>query len=347
MEEYPLATNSQRIIAASKHDLLWEEPVSQLGYGVDLVLGAVWDHKHGGIANNFTEKSKELALINRKAMLEINENMIFLMEIRWKDAPGSFLPEESDWWIREDDGSRKEGWLGGPEPYYYLDYKHPGFQKQVQLQAKIAVESGIYDGIMLDWWGSHGEPDSSCILLLKKIREAIGDEKIIIANNDRISPLPNSAPYLNGAFMEMHQRFRTSAESWKEIERHLIWFEENLRPPVVNCLEIQAGPESEMRAGLAMSLVLSDGYYLFAQVDNSDPSPDHLHDWFEIYDVDLGRPLGTDLRSADGAIIREFENGTVIYYPPFNTEVNIEFADTKTRASSGNNGKTFKVNSGD
>ena len=58
----------------------------------------------------------------------MNSDMVFLMEIRWKDAPGSYLPEGSDWWMRGDDGQRKVGWTGGPEPYYYLNYKNPQFR---------------------------------------------------------------------------------------------------------------------------------------------------------------------------------------------------------------------------
>ena len=111
--DVPLDTQEARLRAAARHDLLWEEPVSQLGYDVDLVLGAVWGHEHGGLATNFTTGSRRQALANRRAMLEMNSQMCFLMEIRWKDAPASFLPEDSEWWMRKTDGSRKVGWAGG------------------------------------------------------------------------------------------------------------------------------------------------------------------------------------------------------------------------------------------
>ena len=32
---WPLATNEGRLRAAAKHDVLWEEPVSQLGFNTD------------------------------------------------------------------------------------------------------------------------------------------------------------------------------------------------------------------------------------------------------------------------------------------------------------------------
>ena len=55
--EYPQETVEQRIQAAAKHDVYWEEPISQLSYGVQLALGAIWDHKYPGLATGFTKDS--------------------------------------------------------------------------------------------------------------------------------------------------------------------------------------------------------------------------------------------------------------------------------------------------
>jgi hypothetical protein len=104
----PLDTLDGRLKAAAKHDLIWEEPVTQLWYGVPLVLGAIWDHKYGGLATDFTPDSKRQALANRKRMLEMNPHMVFLLEVRWRDAPGSFLPEDSPFWKRNPDGTLKK-----------------------------------------------------------------------------------------------------------------------------------------------------------------------------------------------------------------------------------------------
>lgn len=325
MKEYPLQTPEQRLVAGAKHDILWEEPVSQLGYGVDLILGTVWDNKYQGLADDFTSATKTQALENRKKMLEINPDMVILMEIRWKDAPGSYLPSDSEWWLRDEKGDRKIGWTGGPEPYYYLDYKNPSFGENVMKQARIAVKSGIYDGIMLDWWGSHGETDPVCIEFLKKIREAVGNNGIIIVNNDRLSPLPKSAPYINGAFMEMLYETHNSIAGWQKLIADLEWFEQNLRKPVMNCLNVQAGDIEEMMSGLAVSLIFSEGSYLFGRDDNSNPAPDHLHHWFKIYDVKLGKPAGKAVKMPNGLYYRDFEFGKVVYNPWGNGQQNIEF----------------------
>jgi len=347
MSTVPLETNRYRLRAAARHDLLWEEPVSQSGSGVELVLGAVWDHSHGGLATGFTNKSLRKALANRRAMLAMNPDMVFLREIRWKDAPGSFLPEGSDWWIKGEDGQRKAGWAGGPEPYYCLNYKNPQLRQQIALQAKVAVESNIYDGIMLDSWGSYGENEPGCIDLLRGIRGTIGPDRLIIVNNDRIAPLPNSAPFINGAFMEQTSSCHDSPEKWRKIKEQLLWFESNLAKPVTNCLEIQTQTPADMRAGLALSLVYSNGYYLFAQDDNRNPAPDHLHDWFGIYDVKLGGPVSKAIEPDGGASQRQFDNGMVAYNPMGNGPVQVLFKTPHRRASNNHPGKSFVLIGGD
>ena len=62
MPEYPVDTEENRIKACAKHDLMWEEPLSQLGEGVDLILGLIWDHKYHGLATEFTKESLSHAL---------------------------------------------------------------------------------------------------------------------------------------------------------------------------------------------------------------------------------------------------------------------------------------------
>lgn len=172
MPEYPVDTEENRIKACAKHDLMWEEPLSQLGEGVDLILGLTWNHKYHGLATEFTKESLSHALENRRRLQELNPNMVCLFEVRWRDAPMSFLPEDSDWWLRDENGNIKKGWLGGWEPFYLLDYKNEGLLGNIARQAKIAVECGVYDGIMLDWSGN--------LEVIKRIRKAIGKDKLII-----------------------------------------------------------------------------------------------------------------------------------------------------------------------
>ena len=346
-ERYPLAESSDRLRAAAKHDLLWEEPVRQTGGTTQPVLGATWDHEHPGLATQFTPASRTQALANRREMLATNPNMIVLMEIRWKDAPGGYLPEDSPWWMRTSKGKRRGGWAGGPEPYYRLDYENAEFRRHVTAQAMAAVQSGVYDGVMLDSWGSHGESNPDCVAMLKSIREAIGPRKLIIVNNSRIAPLPNSAPYVNGAFMEITYEHHNTAEGWRQLREHLLWFEDKLQAPVTNCLEIQAGTQAQMQAGLALALVYSNGFYLFAKNDNSHPAPDHLHDWFDAYEAPLGKPLGGAYERPNGTAQRPYEHGIVVYNPRGNGIAEIQLARMCRRTSNGQLGRQFSLADGD
>ena len=55
-EQFPLETLAGRLEAAARHDVLWEEPVSQLGYGVDLVWAQSGTVSMPGLAEGFTEE---------------------------------------------------------------------------------------------------------------------------------------------------------------------------------------------------------------------------------------------------------------------------------------------------
>lgn len=347
-ERYPQKTLEERLEVAAKHDLLWEEPLSQLGEGVDLVLGLVWDHKNHGLATSFTQESLDQAVQNRKKLLEINPNMLLLFEVRWRDAPGSFLPKDSDWWLRDESGAIVKGWQGGWEPFYMLDYDNKAFQDNVARQCKIALESGIYDGVMFDWSG-HRE-------IIKKTRAAIGDEGIIIVNiHDDIEDGEKYKEYINGSFMELNPKDDKSItvegvdpnrnkRDWDKIREALLWFEENLQEPRINCLEVWGHRDdlARMRATTTLGLTHSDGYLLYGD-PNPLKTPDHLHDWYDFWDVELGSPRTRLITREDGGYQREFENGTVIYNHYRNGPISIEFLKERKRVSDGTIGKNFHL----
>ncbi len=352
MPEFSMNTEYDRIVACAKHDLMWEEPLSQLGEGVELVLGLEWDHRYQGLASEFTTESLERATRNKKQLLELNPNMISLFEIRWRDSPMSFLPEDSEWWKRDDEGQIIKGWLGGWEPFYMLDYDNPEFQDNVARQAKISVESGVYDGIMLDWSGHLG--------IIKKIRKAIGDDKLIIVNiHDDISDGELYKDYINGSFMELnpvdnkslavdelklHNENDVNKRDWRKIEQALLWFENNLQEPQINCLEVWGNRDDirRMRVTTAMSLVLSDGYVLYAD-PNPLETPDHLHDWYPMWDIELGKPKNEGVKNKDGYWTREYDNGIVVYNPYDNDQVKVEFTKPHKKASTGEVATQFSI----
>lgn len=354
--DYPVGTEEERIAACAKHDLMWEEPLSQLGEGVDLVLGLVWDNKHHGLATSFTPESLERARTNKKLLLEKNPRMICLFEIRWRDAPMSFLPPDSDWWLRDSQGGIRKGWLGGWEPFYLLDYTNEELLDNIARQARIAVECGVYDGIMLDWSGN--------LEVIKRIRAAIGEEKLIIVNiHDDIEDGMAYKDYINGAFMELnpidtlslpveglklHAKEDVNKRRWEKIEQALQYYEANFREPRVNCLEVWGNRDDlrRMRATTCLGLTMSDGYVLYAD-PNPLPTPDHLHDWYPLWDAPLGKPLQRGERRPDGAWTREFEGGTVVYNPYGNQTVRVEFEREMKSSITGKSGRSFAVDGRD
>lgn len=104
-----------------------------------------------------------------------------------------------------------------------------------------------------------------------------------------------------------------------EIEGTLLWAEENLREPRVNCLEgwgiPTESPDSPinlqwMRVFTAMSLTHSDGYVLY------NDGIQHEHYWYDFWDADLGQPIGSKAQiyeNREGLFIREFTNGWAVY----------------------------------
>ena len=345
MPTIPLDTSKDRLAAAAKHSLLWEEPVSQLGYNVQLVLGAVWDHKHGGLATSFTAESSKQALENRNAMLELNPNMVFLLEVRWRDAPGSFLPEDSPFWKRTEDGSRQLGWNNGPEPYYLLDPNDGDFAENIARQCEIAISSGIYDGIMFDWDGH--------LPIVQAARNRLGNEPLIVVNvHDRIHEAKKYGKLINGAFMELSPPGSgysgRALGTWKSTREALLVFEKVFRKPRVNCLEVWGQREDlrRMRAVTTLGLTHSDGYVLYAD-PNPLKTPDHLHSWYSFWNTKLGQALHECENRPDGAYSREYASGTVIYNPNGNQTIGVTFETERKRLSDGTVQKTFSLQDAD
>lgn len=353
---YPTNTEEQRIKVSAMHDLMWEEPLSQLGEGVDLVLGLEWAHENNGLASSFTEESFDRAKRNKIALLEENPNMVCLFEVRWRDAPQSFLPEDSEWWLRDTSGQIVKGWLGGWEPFLMLNYDNPEFQDNVARQCRLVVESGVYDGVMFDWSG-HLE-------IIKKVRKAIGPDKLIIVNvHDDVHDGELFRDYINGSFMELNPidtlsipvddlvlygKEDVNKRNWDKMRDALLYFENNFLEPQINCLEVWGNRDdlARMRATTTLGLVYSDGYVLYAD-PNPLSTPDHNHDWYNMWDYNLGKPLAKYVQREDGLALREYDNGTVVYNHYGNPKLTITFESERTRLSDKTKGKVFIVNGRD
>ena len=133
------------------------------------------------------------------------------------------------------------------------------------------------------------------------------------------------------------------------IEELLLWNEENLRYPQINCLEgfglemqLPDSPENQkwMRVFTTLSLTHSDGYVLYNRGGFYIGEAHHDHIWYDFWDADLGRPVGGNETKAqtyndiDGIFIREFTNGWAVYNRS-GTEQQINFIAQTTGVASG------------
>ena len=193
----------------------------------------------------------ERAQQERDGFLALNPNMIFLVEIRMRDAPPQDFPEDSPYWVRDAQGSVVGGW----GDHGLIDFTHPGLQDLIVQQAIAVAKCGLYDGIFFDWWTENGTvleeyrsfkaEQRARDVILQRIRAEVRSDFLIMVNNNR-NKLPRTAPYINGTFIETGTPGGFGGEQPQgdqlqreinEIENTLRWAEQNLREPRINAVE--------------------------------------------------------------------------------------------------------------
>ena len=305
----------------ANHDLYWGSPP----FGLHFLSTPPWYILAGDIDD---------AIARREELLSKNPNMIFLVQIKINLATYREYPEDWFGWVRDENGKPVRGTLEGDSNL--IDVRLPEVQDIIVRQAIAVSKCGLYDGIMFDWWpaapfGFHSYNADGSLLtrrrveeniplsIIQRIRPAVPDDFLILCNRNR-NKIPLSAPYINGAFMETlpSEKGYTRADII-EIETNLIWLEQNLREPQINCLQGYAIPTEPrdsprnrrwMRLFTTMSLTLSDGY-----VKHTRRAQGHL--WHPFWDANLGQPIGPTAQryqeDIEGLYIREFTNGWAVY----------------------------------
>ena len=325
------------------HDLFWQGK----GHGLQ------WSSTPNGMR---VVGAWQIAEEQKNRLLAENPNYLHIVPIYHYGANPELYPEDWPYWLRDESGNRvaDEGWAE-----LLIDYTHPAAQDHFVQQAVAIAKCGIFDGIFMDWWTQEedsneeiahlyeGNRISAEVSMLRRIREAVGDDFLIVVNS-RIEKIPLSAPYVNGAFMEGHRRH--TRQYLTEVESTLLWAEENFRFPQVNMLEawsILTEPLSSarnqrwMRVFATLSLTHSNGYMSY--VIGSDSAFVHQHgddiweghtakhaagevhehwqekNWQSFWDAPLGQALGGNqtkaklYRGRHGLFIREFTNGWAVY----------------------------------
>lgn len=318
----------------ARHDLVFLHPS---------MVGLRSEGRFEGTAFQFTPESIAEAKAKRAALLEKNPNLVLLAEIRYRDAPQGFLPEDAPWWKRDSNNNFIIGWPEGG--YRLLDVAHADWHAQVARRAKAVMETGVFDGIMLDWWLDE-EPR---LQLIRRIREDIGQGALVLVNSNDL-PIPLTGGHINGLYMECYRT--KTPEDWRRVTETLRWAESHLRAPRINCLETwftQSRADLPlMRAVTTLSLTHSNGYCLFCD-PNDLPTPDHLHDWYDFWNKGLGRPTAPGTQRPDLAWERPFTHGIAIHNPAGGAAVTVRFDQPRRSRATGQLGTEHRIppNDGD
>ena len=329
VENRPDLTDEEHLIL---HDLYWS-PFFTLDwntmpttptYGVATSLA-------GNLAN-----AREV----RERWLDQNPNMVFLVEVRLHNhfTPEAF-PPDSDFWLRDANGQIIRNSAGE----YLINFLKPEVQDLLAKRIIAVARCGLYDGVLLDGAGANGgnrfvgrgfhtatnaEITQAMRNILGAVRANARDDFLIVVNsNDNI--VEGYPELVNGNFMETFKDHPGgySHGLLKRLEDVLLWSEENLREPRVNCLEAQGmsiePPDGSnnlrmMRAITTLGLTHSDGYVLYTDGvrDLGESYPHHHHWWHPFWEANLGRPVGSKAQlyqDVEGLFIREFTNGWAVY----------------------------------
>ena len=314
------------------HDLHWHPRFETIQWDITP------DASTTGVATSLTgdlDRAHEV----RQRRLNQNPNMIFLGGAANTAHPTvNRFPPDSDLWLRDANGEifRK------PDGKLLIDFVKPEFQDLFIKQIVAFDRCGLYDGVMLDEFHSHGTgfsgrhfypyTDEEIIQaytnIFQTIRSQVRDDFLIIINANDTKPT-RYAEFINGAFMEIAEDYPGGySRPWLiTLEDTLSWNEANLREPQINCFRgdgIGAEPPDSpnnlrwMRVLTTLSLTHSDGYVMYTTGyrDFSSELPGHAHLWYDFWEANLGRPVGPKAQTyqnVDGLFSREFTNGWAVY----------------------------------
>lgn len=390
--------NENELHRLARHDLIFHDPYS--------LLRVPWNiseqQPYSGIATGLNPNQLSTAREIKEKLLSLNPHLLLLVEIRYRDAKYlsranetqvenwwdvGFYPPDSAYWLRDKNGEPVIGWGEDTNAdgkidendtilHFLIDFTHSEVQELIVNKISALKASGLFDGIMLDWWNEDfatspvrvddwsatiltQEAESEARLtLLRKIREQVGNDFLILVNAN-MRQIPKSAPYVNGIFMECYKSKYDkgySLDQIRQMEETLLWAEQHLREPRINCLEgwrvvvdymgdlntrvTERNSEENlrwMRMITTLSLTHSDGYVLFGD-DNAIPVRDHLHNWYDFWDTDLGHPIqerAVQYQGVEGLFVRAFENGWVVYNRSGFQQI-VAFNDSTVGVNSGN-----------
>jgi hypothetical protein len=314
-------------------------------------FGLKLDREPRGLAERFTPESVQVARERIAELRKLNPDVVILGDLMFYEYPDDWLPEDHAWWLRKD-GQRQQFWPGT----HRMDWGNEQYRLHVVRQTVALKEAGV-DGVFYDNLRNESEP---WIAFLKTVREAVGDEFLILVNAGyAIGEYDFAAPYLNGMMYE--SGWSHGRTEWDECIRQMQHTQSLLKEPRISLIERfeetrdNAGWPGDSQRGrkppadpaarrwsLCYALTIGDFYYLFS--DNTS----HRHDWYPEYDVKIGLPAGAGERINSHVWQRQYEMAKVVVNLPgaadaYELKLNQPTKDVLT----GETGTTFKIPPGD
>ncbi len=299
---------------------------------------------------------------------------------------GLYLPNSQSWWLRDSTGAVLSSLPGSS--CGRLDFSSHDFVIRLAQRVKSLMDTGCIDGVYLKGWdaesvwpagsvphrGIAGYSQAPARLeLLGALRQAVGGGWIIaevgagengvgLAELDGVhlvasTEAPLNWPPSNGWNPDPYSG--SGLNSWLRIEESLLAFgrEGVLRTPGSVFLEVwsrygRLDPRNLQARikGLAMSLCLSDGGYLFCEPDwwqeNKKPVHPEQHAWYPEWNKILGKAIDPrqSAPNSQGVYKREFEKGWAVYHPLKPSAVEVDFGQSVIRATTRENKITHGLN---
>ncbi len=256
------------------------------------------------------------------------------------------LPADHPWWKRDSGGHLVPSPFPGEDGVYLLDQDNPDLRAHVANQAKAFMDTGNFDGIMLD---SCFQNTTYLNNLLTDIRAKIGENALIVANVNWFQLTPTEMSKINGILME-NGRVGTGAPqpSWATVRQALDYNETYARNPKVNCLldYYSTSPDNaadlqRMRALTALALTHSNGYVNFGG---------GTYYWYDPFwsDHNLGRPTGSRYTITGNAERRDFTNGSAVYNEVGHSAITVSFpGEWRRNRATDTWGNSFTLQPGD
>jgi len=214
-----------------------------------------------------------------------------------------------------------------------------------------AVSKDGFHGLFLDYWHIHHPTpwrgtrlENAMIVMTDEIRRKVGDDFLLLGNTNW-SKNSNLVSPMNGVFLELYKEPYSRSDNFSfteiaEMEELIKFHEKHLRYPKLIAFEpwritdksdpTNRTSEDNLRFARlysAMATVIPEhGYILYADNNPDFDDGDHDHYYYDVYSVDLGKPVSKYTPIAQGVAYKKFEDG-YIAFNRLDNDVTVNFGE--------------------